>query len=108
MSLIVKIMSPENAPDDDSRKGCILAADVRHVAFDRDGRGAPWIYLWRAGDNLQEPAPERIGFSGNVYVMNEGGRTVSTFGAMVPYWHRTGADSDPEAPPGNPASQLAA
>jgi len=92
MSLIVKIMSAENAPDADPCKGHILAADVRHVVFDRDTAGRAWAAIWRPGDSLDEAAPERFAVTGNAYVMNEAGRTISSFAGMTPNWHTVPED----------------
>lgn len=79
MPVTVKVMSPEDAADDDSRKSHRLFTDIREVHFERKPDGTPWLTLRRSGFDADDEAtafePE-----GNVYVMNDGGRTVTTFG----------------------------
>lgn len=101
MSLIVKIMSDEAGPDDDARKSFILIAGVARVVFDRrlgplGGLPSAHAHVFFAHDQGEG---ERHNVSGNVYVMNEAGKTISTFcsAPMMDY----GA-SEPESQPGEP------
>lgn len=81
MSVTVKVMSAEPHPDDDSRRTHTLFTDIREVHFERKPDGTPWLTLRRSGFDL-ERVDDATSFQpqGNVYVMNEAGRTVSTFG----------------------------
>ena len=95
MSLIVKIMSAENIPDDDPRKGYSLYPDVTGVHFfrqdgsDMAGEGAMVrLYVREPIKTAMVPGfceNEKVAHvTGNVYVMNENGKTISSFGA-APY-----------------------
>lgn len=84
MSLIVKIMSAEDTADSDTRKGFLLHSGVRFANFERIGTGAdevdrqrPWLTL-----HFVDPTAESLSFEprGNVYVMNEAGKTVASYG----------------------------
>lgn len=84
--LIVKMMSGENAPDDDTRKAFRLITGVVDVRFDRqaddpnaDTSPVPVMYVWY-GDRQERP--DAFCVAGNVYIMNESGRTVASFGPM--------------------------
>lgn len=79
MTLIVKIMSGENLPDDDTRKSYTLHTGVASVEFHRRP-GAP-VAAMCFGDAI---VPLEFPLEGNVYVMNEAGRTVSSFGVSPP------------------------
>lgn len=84
--LIVKIMSDEDTADTDGRKGFMLHAGVIEAHFSRIGDGTdpdpkthvrPWLTLRfsREGDDAISFEPR-----GNVYVMNERGTTVASYG----------------------------
>lgn len=74
--LIVKVMSGCDRPDDDARKSFQLFAEVKDVDFVRDDDDeSQAIAVLRYGSNLSET----VEVYGNVYVMNEAGRTISTF-----------------------------
>lgn len=81
MSLIVKIMSGEDIADDDSRKQHRLFYGVTSIHFERLADGVtPYL-------SLGFGPPSDAGFdglafepNGNVYVMNEAGRTVDIIG----------------------------
>lgn len=77
--LIVKIMSGEHAADDDSRKTHTLLTDVKSCQFVRhdDGSASAVMTFGGARDGW---APERFAIEGNAYVMNENGKTISSFG----------------------------
>lgn len=80
MALIVKIMSDEDLADDDFRKSFELFTDVKNVEFHRRP-GAPVAALtFNAGSALDGEYP----LVGNVYVMNESGKTVAHFGVAPP------------------------
>lgn len=77
MPLVVKIMSGENGPDCDTRKSYKLLSDVTSVEFGRDDEPKrASLFVWFKGD----PQPEVFYPLGNVYVMNEAGKTISSFG----------------------------
>jgi hypothetical protein len=75
-------MSKEDAADNDSRKQYALYSDVKDVEFVRqdDGNGIAVVYF-KDGSNRE------LYCYGNVYVMNDAGKTISAFGAghPIPY-----------------------
>lgn len=75
--MIVKIMSDEDAPDEDSRKSFQLIAAVVSVGFFRRD-GCAFITL---SDDRDDREPETTAVKGNVYVMNDAGKTIASFGA---------------------------
>jgi len=85
MSLIVKIMSGEDTADHDTRKSFIIHAGVKSAVFERlpafEGGGAPslperpWLTLMFGGDDSESFEPR-----GNVYVMNDSGKTIASYG----------------------------
>ncbi len=82
--MIVKIMSAENAADGDCRKQFSLYGGVNHVEFVRQADTG-------AGDNaialvdFDNGQTRELYCYGNVYVMNDAGKTVSCFGiAQLP------------------------
>lgn len=80
--MIVKCMSNDNAPDDDSRKTYSLYSDVKHVEFVRKD-GEPDCAI--AVVDFNDGESRELYCYGNVYVMNDAGKTVSSFGvAAVP------------------------
>lgn len=74
--LTLKLMSDENIPDDDSRKSFFLHAGVKSVDFRRDPDNPD---VCRA-HVLFSTGLETFDLVGNAYVMNENGKTVSSFG----------------------------
>lgn len=85
MSLLLKIMSNENIPDNDSRKTFNLYADIVSAHFNRHEDGSATAHLW-----VREPVKtaEVPGFvevekyvdvTGNCYLMNDNGKTIATF-----------------------------
>lgn len=77
MSLIVKIMSGEDVPDDDPRKQFRLFAGVREAHFSRRPTGKANISL-QFTQNREEGCSFDV--DGNIYVMNEAGKTIATYG----------------------------
>lgn len=76
MSLILKIMSGENLPDDDSRKSYILRTGVKSVEFVRvDGLTLAAIEYADGTEGHSIPT------AGNAYLMTEQGKTISSFSA---------------------------
>lgn len=84
--LIVKIMSDEDTADTDPRKSFQLHAGVATAIFERRGNGTsedprtftqPWLTLIFADKALSAESFEP---RGNVYVMNEGGKTIASYG----------------------------
>jgi antitoxin component of RelBE/YafQ-DinJ toxin-antitoxin module len=77
--LTLKMMSGENIPDDDSRKTFMLLAEVLSVGFSRRPGG-----ICKANVSFRTPAgtsmSESIVLDGNCYVMNDAGKTISSFG----------------------------
>ena len=87
MTLYVKIMSDENLPDSDSRKAFRLLSDVSAIAFNRAPeapapRATPYAYV-----TFKDMTTESFELLGNVYVMNEAGKTIEKFG--VASWATT-------------------
>ena len=78
--MLVKIMSAENVPDDDPRKCYELFSGVDAVAFNRceDCGAASVVMTFETGDVLA------VEILGNVYILNEIGEPVSSFG-VAPY-----------------------
>lgn len=74
--LIVKMMSDEDTPDTDARKSYRLFTGVVDVKFERGSQGEPYMNLMFNGEDDQET----YDVIGNVYVMNEAGKTVASFG----------------------------
>lgn len=83
-TLTVKIMSDQNIADDDSRKDYLLYSGVASVEFRRtnvDHRAdsdvpRAWAHLNMAnGDGFSIPV------NANAYVMNDAGKTISSYGA---------------------------
>jgi hypothetical protein len=76
MALMVKLMSAEDTPDTDSRKAYELFTDVLKVEFNRGEGGEAYMdLLFRDSEDV-----ETFDVPGNVYVMNENGKTISSFG----------------------------
>lgn len=76
--MLVKIMSGEDAPDDDTRKVFKILGDVTAAEFSR-AKGKPEVEVaFRNGTVETFPCP------GNVYLMNDNGDTVASFGS-APY-----------------------
>lgn len=71
--LIVKIMSGEDCPDADARKAHRLITGVTSVVFAHTEKGGDMTVNY-AGDDEEE-----FTLTGNVYVMNEAGKTISSF-----------------------------
>ena len=71
---VVKFMSDENAEDADSRKTFRLLAGVDSVEFVRGDDGAIACLTFSDGSIKEET------LRGNAYVMNDSGKTVSSFG----------------------------
>ena len=77
MALLVKMMSSEDTPDTDSRKSHQLFTDVVKVEFQRGECGEGYMdLLFKDSEDV-----ETFDVVGNVYVMNESGKTISQFGA---------------------------
>lgn len=105
--LIVKIMSDEDTADTDPRKSFALHAGVATAIFERRGDGTsddprtftqPWLTLIFADKALSAESFEP---RGNVYVMNEGGKTISSFGvAPIVYANASPQSDDPRGPMG--------
>ena len=73
--MILKFMSGENAADNDSRKTYRLLSDVKTVEFVRIEEDGVVASLTMNDDTYHE---EHL--RGNAYVMNDAGKTVSSFG----------------------------
>jgi len=107
--LIVKIMSGEDTHDTDPRKSFMLHAGVVEAHFERRGDGTnadprthtqPWLTLRfsrQFGDRVVDDAIS-LEPSGNVYVMNEAGKTVASYGvAPIIYADEGPAADAPDA-----------
>lgn len=78
MTLILKLMSGEPMPDEDTRKSYSIRSGIVDFGFERVD-GVAYLWLYAKGCD-----PERVPLNGNVYVMNEAGKTVSSFGIASP------------------------
>lgn len=83
--MIVKIMSDENVPDDDPRKSYLLYGNVSSVTWNRAADDSVTARMYIRDDVKTATVP---GFSehevyaevpANAYVMNQNGKTISTF-----------------------------
>ncbi len=75
MALMLKLMSAQDLPDEDSRKRYSLYANIVTVDFVKKEDGRAWAeVLYTDGGTEDFP------LYGNAYLMNENGRTVSSFG----------------------------
>jgi hypothetical protein len=83
MSMTIKIMGPDDLPDHDARKThrLIPVPEGGTVEFERDKYGFAYITIIKdEGETTQVDD-----LTGNVYVMNEKGDTISSFGgAPIP------------------------
>lgn len=88
MSLIIKLMSDEDAPDQDTRKSYRLFTGVTSASFSRDesGAGIMMVHFEAKEDE------ETFDVIGNVYVMNEAGKTISSFGSAPLLFAKGGPD----------------
>lgn len=73
MSMYLKLMGPENAPDDDSRKGARIISGVEEVQFSRGAQGNAVAEVL-----LSDGARKLIPLEGNAYVMNSDGKTIDS------------------------------
>lgn len=81
--MYVKVMGPENVPDDDTRKTFRLLQQVVDVSFTRDKEEAILTAKLESGDVVKYAVP------GNVYILNDQGKTIESFGvARVPRGRR--------------------
>lgn len=78
--MLVKIMGAEDAPDDDSRKTFRILSDVIDVEFTRN-QEHPHYALVRVLFGQPGAPGETFNAPGNVYVMNDNGKTVASFGS---------------------------
>lgn len=81
MSLIVKIMCANRGNDAHPRHGHHLYSDVKEVWFNEpsEARGPQAILVFKMATEA-EPVDRLVhNLYGNVYVMNEAGRTISSF-----------------------------
>lgn len=73
--MYMKLMGPEDCPDSDTRKTFRLIQQVLDVSFERHDDGKCYAsYRIEDGDHFTVPA------TGNVYVLNDQGKTVASFG----------------------------
>lgn len=73
--MLLKIMSAEDAGDDDSRKTFRILDNVEAAEFARDAHEAAFVSVtFTDGETEDFPCPS------NVYLMNHDGKTVAHFG----------------------------
>jgi hypothetical protein len=72
--MYLKLMGPENAPDEDSRKIFTAHGDVKSVRFARKKDAATVLVHF---DNYD---CEEFILEGNAYLMNDAGKTIASFG----------------------------
>lgn len=76
--MFLKIMSGEDVPDSDTRKSFQLFDHVESADFVRED-GKPQVHV------VFDDAPdETFDLLGNCYLMNDGGKTVASFGPATP------------------------
>ncbi len=73
--MFVKIMSDENCPDFDTRKSFKLLSEVESISFDRRGDDEVVLHV-----HFKKGEDESFLLVGNVYVMNDAGKTIEKFG----------------------------
>lgn len=73
--MLLKIMGDDDTGDDDSRKTFQLLDQVTSAKFEREGGQARVDVLFDDG------AAESFPVHGNVYLMNDQGKTVAHFGS---------------------------
>lgn len=87
MTLIVKIMSDDNLPDDDSRKTYTMYGNVQSVSWVRQGDDYCFARMY-IRDDVKTAAVQGfsehevradIGSNCNAYVMNDRGKTIGSF-----------------------------
>lgn len=81
MSLIVKIMCATRGNDGHPRHGHRILADVQEVNFiePTHARGPQVEVCFRRATDATPPERQVFALYGNVYVMNEGGKTITSF-----------------------------
>lgn len=96
--LIVKIMGGDNTADTDTRAQHRLIAGVIDTEFVRREDDRPLLRIWLHPDLVVEGETGRVEvpLDGNVYVMNEAGKTVSSFGVAPIIEALAEGDSEPE------------
>ncbi len=78
--MFVKLMSSENAPDQDSRKEFRLLADVIAVIFKRRVEAPEPDDTPHAIITFKDLSVESFPLVGNAYVLNDEGKTIEKFG----------------------------
>jgi hypothetical protein len=86
MSLIVKIMSAQRGNDGHPRHGHRIFAEVREVEFQEPTEHRPpTVHLtYRRATDASPEETNSVALFGNAYVMNEAGRTISSFEVCNP------------------------
>lgn len=79
--MFLKMMGPENVPDNDSRKTFQVISKVHSVQFERAG-GKAFALVYTEDDPDGES--EKFECYGNCYLMNAEGRTIAQFGVAAP------------------------
>jgi hypothetical protein len=96
--MLLKIMSAENAADDDSRKTFQLHDGVSTVSFERepDGLNPGGEQRAQAHATFADNTTCVFDVPGNAYVMNDNGKTVASFGsAGLPGHYRVDEKREP-------------
>lgn len=91
--MFVKLMSDENAPDQDSRKEFRLLADVTAVIFKRRVEAPVEDDTPHAIVIFKDMTVESYPLVGNAYILNDEGKTIEKFGVapLAPKDHPTKA-----------------
>lgn len=82
--MYLKLMSGEDAPDGDSCKTYRLFSHVSSVSFDRRANGTAVAEVVFDVDSASGVGIETFELEGNAYLMNDDGKTISSFGCMPP------------------------
>lgn len=101
MSLMLKVMHDDhlNLPDDDARRPFGIFTDIvsAHFTHDADGVGHAKLWVREPIKTAQVPGfvevEKNVVITGNAYLMNEQGKTVSAFCGSNPGWqHKPAGD----------------
>lgn len=78
--MYVKIMSDENIPDSDRRKSYRLLSGVTAIVFNRAPEAPVPSDIPRAYITFEDDEVESFELHGNVYIMDDSGKTIEKFG----------------------------
>lgn len=99
--MLIKIMSGEDCPDDHPCKSFTLIENVNWYHTERDGNDV-LIMEWTIKDEgeVQSVAPD-----GNVYIMNDAGKTIAHVGVSPPHAYYKPSETDEDDQPRPPRAK---